>query len=337
MISIDGSAGEGGGQIIRTAAALSLVTGKPFRVENVRANREQPGLRPQHVAAILGAARVGNAAVEGVEAGSLGFQFRPGTVQPGEYEFEVGTAGSATLVLQTVLPPLLVADGPSRLSFGGGTHNAFAPPYDFIERAFAPLIRRMGPRFELELERYGFYPPGGGRFHAVVWPARLQPLHLGERGKVGRSWARALVANLPRNVGLRELAVVSHRLGWSGDQLQVEESQQSLSPGNALVLEIESEALTEVVTSIGERGLRAETVADRAATEAERYLSVGAPVGAHLADQLLLPMALAGGGSYVTGEVTEHTATNAHVIRQFLDLPVTMEQGAGGRWRVAVG
>jgi RNA 3'-terminal phosphate cyclase (ATP) len=337
MISIDGSAGEGGGQVLRTAASLSLVTGKAFRVDKVRAGREQSGLRPQHVAAILAAAEIGSAQVEGVAPGSEEFSFTPGEVRPGEYEFHVGTAGSATLVFQTVLPPLLMAAGPSRLTFEGGTHNAFAPPFDFLDITFLPLVRRMGPQVGIELERYGFYPPGGGRFHATVQPAKLCPIDIPRRGAVVSMRARALVANLPRNVGLRELAVVSHRLGWSGGELHVQESNQSESSGNALLLEIQSEALTEVVTSIGERGLRAEAVADKAATEASRYLSLGAPVGAHLADQLLLPMALAGGGSFVTGEVTDHTTTNADVIRRFLEIRVRIESDADGRWQVTVG
>src|SRR5205823_10639717 len=171
LLLIDGSHGEGGGQIIRTSAALSLVTGKPFHVIHARANRAKPGLRQQHLTAVRAAAAIGSATVEGAKVGSTEFTFSPGKVTPGDYLFNVGTAGSATLVLQTVLPPLMIASGPSVLRFEGGTHNVHAPPYDFLERTFIPLVRRMGPQILIELGRYGFYPPGGGRFDVFIDPA----------------------------------------------------------------------------------------------------------------------------------------------------------------------
>jgi RNA 3'-terminal phosphate cyclase (ATP) len=159
LLAIDGSHGEGGGQIIRTSLSLSLVTGKPFHVEHARANRAKPGLRPQHLTAVRAAAAIGNAQVEGAAVGSTEFTFHPGAVTPGDYTFNIGTAGSTTLVLQTVLPPLMIASAPSVLRFEGGTHNVHAPPYDFLERTFLPLVSRMGPQILIELGRYGFYPP----------------------------------------------------------------------------------------------------------------------------------------------------------------------------------
>jgi RNA 3'-terminal phosphate cyclase (ATP) len=340
MITIDGSHGEGGGQIIRTSLALSLITGKPFRIYNVRARREKPGLQRQHLTAVRAAATIGGAQVEGAGLGATAFTFHPGAVTPGDYEFPIGTAGSATLVLQTILPPLMIASAPSTLVFEGGTHNVHAPPYEFIVKTFLPLVNRMGARVTTELMRYGFYPPGGGRFHARVEPAgKLRPLDLLTRGEIRARRARALVVKLPPAIGERELGVVSEQLGWgesAGDELRVETSQNAISPGNVLTLEIESEHLTEVFTGIGERGVRAETVAGRAAVEARAYLDTGAPVGEHLADQLLIPCALAGGGSYTTGQPSLHTTTNIEVIKMFLDVEISARPLDGGVWEIHI-
>ncbi len=186
MITIDGSQGEGGGQVLRTSLGLSLVTGKAFRIEKIRAGREKPGLLRQHLTAVRAAAQVGGAKVSGDEIGSRTLAFEPEQVRGGEYEFAVGTAGSATLVLQTVLPALIVAGGPSRLTLKGGTHNPWSPPFDFLQKAFLPLLERMGAKVTAELIRPGFYPAGGGEFTVEIQPVpggRLQPLDLLERGE----------------------------------------------------------------------------------------------------------------------------------------------------------
>jgi RNA 3'-terminal phosphate cyclase (ATP) len=338
MLTIDGSFGEGGGQIIRSSCALSLITGKPFRVENVRARRAKPGLQRQHLTAVMSAAEIGRAEVSGAAVGSREFTFVPREVVPGDYVFSIGTAGSTTLVLQTVLPPLVIAAGASRLTLEGGTHNVHAPPFEFLHKTFLPLINRMGPRVAIDLERYGFYPPGGGRFKVSIEPAtQLNRLDIPERGEIRGQHARALVVKLPPSIGERELAVISERMGWSGEQLRVETSNNALSPGNVLTIEIESEHLTELFTRVGERGLRAEVVAERAAEEAQAYLATGAPVGEHLADQLLLPLALAGGGSFVTGPLSLHTTTNIEVIKKFLRVEITATPLANGTWSVEVG
>src|ERR687885_1110607 len=337
MLSIDGSFGEGGGQIIRTSLALSLITGVPFRVYNVRARREKPGLQRQHLTAVTAAAAIGTAKVEGAHVGSREFTFEPGAITPGEYKFSIGTAGSTMLVLQAVLPPLVVSDAPSLLLFEGGTHNVKAPPFEFIQKTFLPLVNRMGPSVSVELQRYGFYPPGGGRFNVYVEPApELRRLDLVERGAILSERARALVVNLPPGIGERELAVASEQLGWMPDQLDLEESRNALSAGNVFTIAIESEHLTEVFTGVGERGVRAETIAPRVVHEAQRYLEVGAPVGEHPADQLLIPMALARGGSYTTGTPTLHTTTNIEVIKKFLPVEITAKQLSEEVWKVEV-
>lgn len=337
MLPIDGSMGEGGGQIIRTSLALSLVTGKPFRVEGVRANREKPGLRQQHLTAVKAAAEIGEAVVEGAAVGSREFTFIPGSVKPGDYVFRIGTAGSATLVLQTILPPLMIASCPSTIKIEGGTHNVHAPSFDFLEKAFLPLVNQMGPQILIELERYGFYPPGGGRFNASIEPAaKPKRLNLLERGEITAQRARALVVNLPSSIAEREIAIIKEKMGWSDEQLQVEISNNAMSRGNVVMIEIESENLTEVFTRVGERGVRAETVAMEAVEEALVYLKTEAPVGVHLADQLLIPLALASGGSFMTTSLSLHTTTNIEIIKKFLNIDITTTPAANGMWKVDV-
>jgi RNA 3'-terminal phosphate cyclase (ATP) len=337
MLSIDGSFGEGGGQIIRTSLALSLITGKAFRVYNVRARRQRPGLQRQHLTAVMAAAAIGGARVDGAHVGSKEFTFVPGAIQPGEYKFSIGTAGSTMLVLQAVLPPLLNADAPSLLLFEGGTHNIHAPPFEFIQKTFLPLVGRMGPTVSVELQRYGFYPPGGGRFNVYVEPApALRRLDLVERGAILSERARALVVNLPPHIGERELAVASEQLGWMPDQLDLEESSNAISAGNVFTIDIQSEHLTEVFTGVGERGVRAEQIATRVVHETKKYLEAGAPVGEHLADQLLIPMALAHGGSYTTTTPTLHTTTNVEIVKKFLPVEINTTQLTEDLWKVEV-
>jgi RNA 3'-terminal phosphate cyclase (ATP) len=320
MLTIDGSRGEGGGQIFRSSLALSLVSGTPFRIERIRAGRAKPGLMRQHLAALEAAAAIGEASVEGAAIGSPEVVFRPTRVRAGAYRFAVGTAGSTGLVLQTVLLPLATVGGPSTLTLEGGTHNPYAPPFDFLAGAFLPLLRRMGARVEARLDRAGFYPAGGGRMTVDIGEARaLTPLELPTRGATRRRRARALISRLPRQIGDRELAVVRSRLGWAEDELEVVTLGEGMAgPGNVLLLEIESAHVSEVFTGFGEVGVRAEAVAEQAVQEARRYLAADVPVGPYLADQLLLPLALAGGGRFRTVALTRHATTNIEVIRQFL-------------------
>ncbi len=337
MIVIDGSQGEGGGQILRSSLALSLVTGQPFRIEKIRAGRKKPGLMRQHLTAVEAAAAVGDAQLEGAGIGSQMLVFRPGGIKAGKYHFAIGTAGSCTLVLQTILPALLTADGPSEVILEGGTHNPYAPPFDFLARAFLPLIGRMGPKVSVHLERPGFYPAGGGKFTVSIKPsAGLQRLDLSERGETFKRKATAMLAHLPHHIGERELKVVREMLGWSEVCCSIEDAALSPGPGNILCLEIESEHCTEVFTGFGELGVSAEKVAKDTVRQAEEYLLANVPVGPHLADQLLLPLALAGGGSFRTLAPTAHLTTNADVIRLFLPIEVHMRQQAPNDWEIRV-
>ena len=340
MITIDGSMGEGGGQVLRTSLGLSLVTGRPFRIESIRARRSKPGLMRQHLTAVRAAAEVGRANVTGDAIGSRELTFEPGPVRPGEYEFAVGTAGSATLVLQTVLPALMVAPGPSHLTLRGGTHNPWSPPFDFMAQALMPLLNRMGPTISAKLVRPGFYPAGGGEFTVQIGPpapGRLQPLELLERGEIITRRARAIVARLPDHIAERELKVVEKKLGWTGDSLAAERADDSVGPGNIIMLEIASRNLTEVFTAFGELNVRAEAVAAKAVDEARAYLAAGVPVGPHLADQVLVPAALAG-GRFRTVAPTRHATTNIEVIQKFMDVAISVTSAEQDRdvWQIDV-
>ncbi len=337
--TIDGSQGEGGGQILRTTLALSVLTGEPIRLENIRARRKRPGLLRQHLTAVRAAAAVGGATLDGAELGAATLTFEPHGIYPGHHHFDVGTAGSATLVLQTILPPLAVADGPSEVVIGGGTHNSMAPPFDFLARSFAPQLREMGVGLELELTRHGFYPAGGGQLVARITPAaggQLRPLELTERGPELSRQATAVLSKLPRHIARRELDRVREVMGWPEAALATE-TVASPGPGNVLMLEVAFAATTILVTGFGRRGVPAERVAELALNELRATLDAEVPVCEHLADQLLLPFALAGGGRLRTVQPSLHSRTNADVIRDLIGVATRFEQRDDGLWDVVVG
>jgi RNA 3'-terminal phosphate cyclase (ATP) len=327
MITIDGSQGEGGGQILRSALALSLVTGRAFTVNNIRAGRKKPGLMRQHLTAVHAAAQVGRAATTGASLGSARLTFEPGRPCPGDYHYSVGTAGSATLVLQTILPALLCVEGPSSVHVEGGTHNPWAPPFDFLVKAFLPLVNRMGPKVEATLIRPGYYPAGGGEFTVTIVPAAaLTPIELLDRGPTRRTLATAKVAHLARHIAERELRVIGSKLGLTEADLLIEEVSGSRGPGNVVTIEVESEHLTEVFTGFGQKQVPAEAVAESAAQQARRYLASGVAVGEYLTDQLLIPLALAGHGAFRTLGLSPHAKTNIEVIKAFLDVEFEVDR-----------
>jgi RNA 3'-terminal phosphate cyclase (ATP) len=337
MLALDGSHGEGGGQILRSALALSMITGRPFRIEHIRAGRSKPGLLRQHLAAVNAAATISCAEVVDAQLHSREMTFTPAAVQPGNYFFAVGSAGSCTLVLQTVLPALVTAPGPSNLVIEGGTHNPHAPSVDFLHACFLPLLERMGPRVAVELDRAGFFPRGGGRIKIAVEPvARLTPLVLHERGAVRQRLARAVVADLPLSIAQRELAVVARELSWPADCCRAESLPRGCGPGNFITLDVAFEHVTELVTGFGMRGVPAEKVAASGVEQLQRYLAAEVPVGVHLADQLLLPIALAGGGAFVTLPLSPHATTNIGVIEAFLNVRFSVRELDSGRWLVEV-
>jgi RNA 3'-terminal phosphate cyclase (ATP) len=322
-LHINGSEGEGGGQILRTSFALAALHGRRLHVSKIRAGRPKPGLRRQHLTCVRAIAELCDGSLRGDDIDSSELFFEPGSVKSGEYHFSVGTAGSACLVFQTVLWPLLFAKGNSRVVFDGGTHNPFAPPFDFIERAFLPIVARMGANVSIHLERAGFMPAGGGRFVAEIeGDCTLNPIELCETKPIVSRKATALVANLPGTIAIRELREVRSLLQWKNEECLPQVTQDDGGPGNVLLLEVAREDVAEVASVIGIRSLAAEDVAAIGARAINKYLRDDVPVGECLADQLVIPFALAGGGSYRTTTPSLHTTTNIEVVQRFCDVDI---------------
>jgi len=327
MLELDGSFGEGGGQIIRSALSLSMCTGIPFRIENIRAKRSKPGLMRQHLVAVNAAKEICDADVTGAEIGSQKLQFVPGKIKGGAYQFAIGSAGSCTLVLQTILPALLQADEPSSVVLQGGTHNPMAPTFHFLEQAYLPLLRKMGADVSITLDRFGFYPAGGGQLSVQVTPAKkLSPLHLMERGNSLSGMAHSLIAGVRADVAKRELATFADAFNWGEDRRKIQQISPEQGPGNVFHVSLEHEYVTEVFTGFGERGVSAETVAWKVVSDVREYLGSAAAVGQHLADQLLLPLALAGSGSFSTTRISPHLFSNVDVIKKFISVEIDSTQ-----------
>lgn len=335
MIEIDGSEGEGGGQVLRTSLALSIITRTPFRLVNIRAGREQPGLKKQHLACVHAAAQISAARVTGDTLGSSTLTFEPDGVWPGSYHVDIDGAGSTTLVLQTVLYPLLCADGESQVRISGGTHNAWAPPMDFLRASLMPLLARMGASVDSRILAHGFYPRGGGKIWARIlpWEKRI-PIDLNDRGNP-KLRARVLHSRLPQHVADRELEVIREALKLPNEAC-CDYEVESIGPGNSVHIFAEGEHVTETVSSFGKRGIPAERVAMQAVKAMQAYLSADVPVGEHLADQLLLPMALGAGGRFRTVRPSQHTLTNIATIGRFIDTPISVAED-NGTWLVSVG
>jgi RNA 3'-terminal phosphate cyclase (ATP) len=342
-VTVDGSLGEGGGQILRTSLALSVLLGTEITLVNIRAGRTKPGLQAQHLTAVRAAAAVSHAEVRGGELGSQAIQFSPRGVHPGHYVFDVaeirGSAGSVSLVFQTVLLPLAFAGAPSTLTLRGGTHVPWSPPADYISQVFLPALRPAGLEAALHLRQAGYYPPGGGVLEGTVQPlSSLQSLDLTQRGPLQRLTARLRTSNLPAHVAERMAARVTDRL--PARKLHIDTAElPAASPGAWCLLVAEHKGSVAGFSGIGELRKSAEKVADEALDAYEAFERAGAAVDPHLADQLLLPLALAAGRSrFTTSSVTQHLLTNADVIRQFLPacaIDVRGKKGLPGTVEVA--
>jgi RNA 3'-terminal phosphate cyclase (ATP) len=382
LVNIDGSSGEGGGQILRTSLALAMITGRAFHMRNIRAGRAKPGLRRQHLACVEAAARLCQADVRGAAVSSQELVFAPGVIGGGELMIDIGTAGSTTLVVQTILVPAIAAGVELRAVVRGGTHNPLAPPFEFLDRVWVPHLRAMGAKAGLTLDRHGFASGGPHRGNrseredraahrtrddrsergarderrgerersprtidssrstdasdselgqltlSVEASRALRPIEIVDAGPITSRHAAAILARLPTHVAEREHAIVRERLGWSAAECEVREVRAG-GPANVLLLEVERAEGRELITSLGERGLRAETVAQRACDDVAAFLKAGVPVGEHLADQLLLPMAVAGGGRFRTMPLSLHATTNIATIQAFLDVAIEVVPGDG--------
>ena len=317
MIALDGAQGEGGGQILRSALSLSMITGQPFTITSIRAGRAKPGLLRQHLTAVKAATEICGATVEGAELGSQRLLFRPGTVRGGDYRFAIGSAGSCTLVLQTVLPALWFADGPSRVEVSGGTDNPSAPPADFIRRVLEPLLAKIGIHQQTTLLRHGFYPAGGGVVATEVSPvASFNTLQLGERGNIVQMRGEVLLAGVPRHVAEREIATLAG--SFSLHEQNIHNLPRDQGPN-----------ITERFFVVGEKRVSAEVVAAQLVKEVKRYLASTAAVGEYLADQLVLPMALAGAGEFTVAHPSCHLLTNIAVVERFLPVRFSLIETDG--------
>ena len=342
MLEIDGSQGEGGGQILRTSIALSAITQTPVRITNIRAGRKKSGLKRQHATAVQAAASLCDAETVGASPGSDRLEFVPGQIKSGDFRFAMGTAGSTSLVFQTLLPILLNADGPSTLVLEGGTHNPFAPPFDFLKQVYLRQLERMGASVVATIERHGFYPAGGGRVEFQISPCEgWKPVEILERGKVLQQRAVALVSNLPTSIGDRECEVARRKFGWKHEGSADVREVESNGPGNVAMIELEYQNVTELFIAFGAKGRASEQVARDVCRQANRYLKNTAPVGEYLADQLLLPMALgkvqgSGGGSFRTMKLTDHSTTHINIIREFLNVAIDVKEIASDQFDLSI-
>jgi RNA 3'-terminal phosphate cyclase (ATP) len=350
MIVIDGSQGEGGGQVLRTSLSLSILTGQPFRIENIRSGRKKPGLMAQHLASVDAAAAVSRAGVQGASPGSQTVTFEPGDIRVGRYSFTIPTAGSACLLLQTIFYPLSQAGSASTISIQGGTHVAWSPCYHYLELNWLPALQRVGYQARMELLQAGFYPEGGGRIQASIRPASpLEPLDLQQRGKLLGIRGLTMVANLPLSIADRQRQQALRRL----EELRWDNQRPELAglpaprintlqlparfKGTCLLLVAEFENSRACFFGLGALGKPAERVADEALDELLDFLDSSAAVDRYLADQLLLPLSLANGPSSLTTQrITSHLLTNAKIIEAFLPARIQIEGQIGQPGRVRI-
>ncbi len=342
LVPINGSLGEGGGQVLRTAISLSIATAKPLRIVNIRAGRSNPGLAHQHLTCIKAAKEISSATVNGATLGSQTLQFEPGEMRPGDYSFDVTTAGSVSLVFQTLFLPLSLADGESRVTIRGGTHVNWSPSFEFLQDQWLFYLQKIGFGISLRLEKAGYYPQGGGVLKARVQPvAELHPLVLSDRGELRRVTGQVFISNLNRTIAARQVAQAEQMLISHGLSPEIEiREYPSPGPGTGTHLHAAFESGSGSYTSLGERGVPAEQVAALSAQSLRHYMDSGAAVDRFIVDQLILPLSFAAGESFFTCEqVTQHLLTNAQVVERFVPVTVEVEGEVGhpGQVRITPG
>jgi RNA 3'-terminal phosphate cyclase (ATP) len=339
VLRLDGSHGEGGGQVLRAALALAVALGRPLALTRIRARRSKPGLRPQHLAVVRALAAVSDAEVEGDALGSTELAFAPRALRGGSYRFDVAaarpSAGSVTLLFQALLLPLARAHEPSRLTLLGGTHVPWSPPVHYLTSVFLPALRAAGVAAGLALRRWGWYPAGGGLIEAAIEPARaLAPVVLETPPAGGTIVGLSAVSRLPRSIAERQRARAAERLAAAGvaAEIAVEEDATARGPGTLVFLAREGRA---GFSALGRRGLPAERVADAAVEPLLAWIAGGAAVDAHLADQLVPFLALATGESRFTcPAVSSHLRTVAWVVEQLLPARIEVDEGPPARVRI---
>ena len=341
-LTIDGSYGEGGGQIVRSTLALSILTGQPVRIVNIRAGRHKPGLRPQHLTAVHAAATLSEATVEGAEVNSLTLTFQPHTLKSGHFHFDIGTAGAVTLVLQALLPALCWASGKSHLTSQGGTHVSWSPSFHYLDYVFLPMVRHMGLSTKIALQKAGWYPLGGGEVTGKISPVSkngLKALTLNQRGPLRHVRVYALISNLPDHIAQRECQQAVSQLRTALDiepELEVCKLP-AIAPGTQVMIVSEFEHTRAGFSAMGKIGKRAERVADEAVDQFLDFYQSDATVDPYLADQLLLYLALADGTSQVvTHQLTEHVRTSIWLIEQFLPVQFHIDGKLGQKAIITV-
>jgi RNA 3'-terminal phosphate cyclase (ATP) len=331
-VQIDGRYGEGGGQILRTALTLSAIFKVPVHIDHIRGNRKKPGLRPQHLIAANALATITGAKVEGAKVDSSEIVFEPGEIRGGDYCFHIGTAGSTGLVIQTVIPVLLFGKIPSQIQITGGTHVSWSPSFHYLKAVFLPALEKMGGEVSMEIDKWGWYPKGGGKVRALVKNTQgLTGIHLSNRGKLLNLHVLSAVSNLPLSIAERQRDQALKRIGYLGLRPNISiENGPSPGQGTALFLAAQFEGGIGGFTSLGKKGKKAEQVADDACKEFIKFLDSKAVIDIHLADQLILYMALARGRStLITEGISEHLLTNIWVVEQFLPLKFDLEKETG--------
>lgn len=332
MIQIDGSLGEGGGQILRTSLTLSLIKGQPFEIYNIRARRKNPGLQPQHLKCIEAATLISKGNAKGDHKGSLRLMFEPGEAIPGEYHFEIGTAGSTSLVLQTIFLPLALAKTSSNISITGGTHVSWSPVHHFLSLHWAQYLSKFGFNLKLKLDRAGFYPKGDGKISAEIFPIqKLKPIDMIERGNFKKLTGISAVANLDYSVAERQRSQALKRLERMGyDAIIGIENMPSRYKNAMTLLQAEFDQGSGCFTSLGAIGKRAEKVADEAVDDLLEYLNSNGCLDKYLADQLVLPLSIIPGESaFSTSKITNHFLTNIAVVKQFVNIQSQVQGQVG--------
>jgi RNA 3'-terminal phosphate cyclase (ATP) len=340
--AIDASHGEGGGQVLRTALSLSVALGRPVTLRQVRARRPRPGLQPQHLTVVRALAAISDALVSGDALDSTEVTFVPQTLRGGSYDFDIGairgSAGSVSLLFQALLLPLSLAAQPSRLRLRGGTHVPWSPPVHYLTGVFLPALRRIGVRADLTLQRWGWYPAGGGEVDVSITPSRAwRPIQWAHPTGPPTLEGVAAVSRLPRSIAERQRARALDRLAAAGRSatITIEEDRTARGPGTLTMLTASGESALAGFSALGRRGVRAETIADEAVAPLLAYLETGAAVDDHLADQLIAFLALAGGPSAFTcPALSTHLRTVAWMVERMLPVRVTLDEGPPARVEV---
>lgn len=332
-IVIDGSFGEGGGQILRSSLTLSMITQTPIEIHSIRAGRKVSGLRKQHLTCVRAAGEICGAEITGDHLGSSGITFTPGRIQAGSYRFATGSAGSAFLVFQTLFPALMIQNEPSHLTLQGGTHNHMAPPAEFLERSFLGTLRRAGAHSSLKLNRYGYYPVGGGEVEVAIDPAKLTPLYIDGISPVEKISGETVIIRKSKTVAEIQEQELKNVIP---DILVVQLTPPSVGPGNSVTVTVHRNEIEQVFTGFGKKNTPPLITARVAAKKALAYINAGVFCDAHLTDQLMIPLVLAGGGSFTCPKPTLHATTNAEIISIFTGVEVRFEQQSDTVWNCVI-